>query len=603
MQSYQRLDNHMGREWRKYFNLVELFRLQPSTAAGDIAAEVGQSHLRFAMAATILTYLFAFNFVNQGNLHLEGWGWNIVRFSAGYIVFSLINYWFVRAYPGHYPARRLFVIFLDSYALAYTIICNPVAMLPLCSVLILAVVGNGLRYGINYLLLAGMATQFALLHVYFYPPVPVVDPHVAITLSLTALVAPTYALVLLGRMDLARQHAEELSASKSRFLAQASHDLRQPLHATSLVLGNLRSTNLESEQKAMVESVQRSLGGVSDLFRSLLDLSMLDSGKLLPRFKPFHLGELLEEVVAENAAMADWVSAEVRLATTRRAVNSDRILLKSMVQNLLSNAIKYSDGKAVLLGTRAHGNSISIEVWDRGPGISQDVLPNVFDEFYQARKLGDPDRKGVGLGLSIVQRMATLLGLSVDIRSKVGSGTCVAISGLDAVVPQDVPPLSKSSNVTAGFASPLEGLRILLVEDDKDTLDATAMMLARWGCIVESHHVTAGVVDPEIERLTNTECAICGWVPDEGEPHFDLLITDFDLGRGRTGADCIAAFRETVGPAAPVVVITGHDSEKIWGAIAADGVTVLKKPVSPAELRSVLGSISLAVPLRALTVD
>ncbi|NJS13784.1 MAG: response regulator [Sphingopyxis sp.] len=590
-------------EWRKYLNPVEAFRLQPSTAVGDASAELDQSHVRFAIVGIFFVYMMSYSYFVESNVDVPIWVWKINIVISQYLIACSIIYCFARRFPGHYPIRRIIVIALDNVAIAYSIVCNPVGLLPLYAVLVWIVVGNGLRYGKFYLILAMLATQTALIYVYFYPIPPVIEANVAITLSLTVLVVPFYALALLGRVDRARQHAEELSASKSRFLAQASHDLRQPLHATSLVLGNLASSNLQSDQKVMVESVQRSLGGVSDLFRSLLDLSMLDSGRLAPRFKPFHLGELLDEVLAENAAMADWASAEVRLASTRRAVNSDRILLKSMVQNLLSNAIKYSDGKAVLLGTRTHGNSIAIEVWDRGPGISHDVLPNVFDEFYQARKLGDPDRKGVGLGLSIVQRMANLLGLSVDIRSRVGRGTCVAISGLDVVVLQDVPPLSKSSNVAEGFASPLEGLRILLVEDDKDTLDATAMMLARWGCIVESHHVTAGVANPEIERLTNTECVICGWAPDEGEPHFDLLVTDFDLGQGRTGADCIAAFRDTVGPAAPVVVITGHDSEKIWEAIAADGVTVLKKPVSPAELRSVLGSISLAVPLRALTVD
>jgi CheY-like chemotaxis protein len=202
-------------------------------------------------------------------------------------------------------------------------------------------------------------------------------------------------------------------------------------------------------------------------------------------------------------------------------------------------------------------------VVDRGPGIGRTHLPRVFDEFYQIRKLGHADTQGVGLGLSIVKRLGALMGLESKIRSRLGHGTTVAINGL-MVAPAATPqPVERERR----YATPLRGLQILLVEDDVDVLDATASLLRSWGA----------------------EVAAWPTVPTQALP-CDLIVTDFDIGGGVTGAACIALYHNQ--PVRPMaIVMTGHDESRIEEIIDDDAILVLKKPVQPAELRSAIAAL------------
>ncbi|MDZ3832215.1 MAG: ATP-binding protein [Sphingopyxis sp.] len=549
--------------WSHYLNPVEWFRLQPSSAPDDIAAEFGQYRVRFAMWIIVTGYIMTYALVFQDGFSATPWA---VPLLLVYVVFGALAtliWLFAKARPGHYPIRRLLAILLDTTTLAYSIISYPWVMMPVYAVLVWSVVGNGLRYGRAYLVIATIFTQIALVCVYVLSPFTIVEPYMVVTLSLTALAVPVYASLLLSRVDRARQAAELASLSKSRFLAQASHDLRQPLHATSLFIGSLREKGLNGEQAVIVDRIERSLTSVTDLFRSLLDVSMLDSGRLTPKREVIALGPMLTDMAVQNGAAVEWTGADLRVAPTQRHIVADRALLTSMVQNLLSNAIKYSGGRSVLLGTRMHGGKVAIEVWDQGPGISADHLPRVFDEFYQVRETGDPDRQGVGLGLSIVERLSGLMALTTRIDSRPGKGTRVAIRGLPPVV---VNPPPRAPSFPAAQL-PLNGYRILLVEDDRDMLAVAGDLLAGWGCTVEAH-------------LT---------IPDRLAEPCDMLITDFDLGGGVTGTDCIAFFRSQAGNA-PVIVLTGHDAAPIRDSIGDPDAIIVKKPVRPAELRSLVAA-------------
>lgn len=553
--------------------LARLFQLQPSSAPGDTASEFVQWRLRFIFALLVIVGGVLVVFVDDSGNQPEAWLKSLWLACAIYIAAGLVLHQSAKAHPGHYPARRIAAILLDASALTFGIMLNPWVTLPLYAALVGIVSGNGLRYGRAYLIFGAGVVQIALLIIYFLGPFTNVQPHVAIMMSLTAIVLPGHAYLMLQKVESARKTAEDASRSKSQFLAQASHDLRQPLHASKLLIGSLREKAMPADQLAIVDRIDRSLGGVSNLFKSLLDVSMLDSGKLTPRVERIELNDFIQSIVSEISLAADWADCRIRTVRTNKVVISDRTLLKSMVQNLLSNAIKYSDGRDILVGPRRRGRTLGIEVWDQGPGIAAKEQASVFEEFYQVRNIGDKDRAGVGLGLSIVRRLADMLHLDVEMSSREGKGTCVGIYGLHLSRRIDVPVTRANSTNQSTALMPMRGYRVLLIEDDADCRDATESLLRNWGCHVSS------------------------WdrVPPLVQPEFDLLLTDFDLGDGLTGADAIRKYRDALGPKAPVLMLTGHD-RALYERMAINGdVMILKKPFAPAELRSLLNSIRLGL--------
>jgi CheY-like chemotaxis protein len=381
---------------------------------------------------------------------------------------------------------------------------------------------------------------------------------------LSVVAIPLYAFTLLTSVEHARAEAEAANLAKSRFLAQASHDLRQPLHAISLFIFSLQQTGLNAVQQNVTDRIDRSLQGVARLFRSLLDLSTLDSGAIEPKIEPVALGELLTDIVQQNSHLAEWSGTELRLVDTRKIVLTDRTLLTTMVQNLLSNALKFAAGSTVLVGCRQQGSLIAVQIWDRGDGVPEDHLPHLFDEFYQVKKSGDPDRQGVGLGLAIVARMAKLLGLQARVASRPGAGSCFTIADLPVMQARYTPAIQPAAGLDR---SPLNGLRIALVEDDADILAATKELLDAWDC-----------------RTTASTS-----VPDTAAD-FDLIITDYDLGGGLTGADCINIIRARCGWPVPAIIVTGHDENRIGREVDDPQISILKKPLRPAELRSAIGA-------------
>jgi signal transduction histidine kinase/CheY-like chemotaxis protein len=469
--------------------------------------------------------------------------------------------------PGHLRLRRAFSMSLDYGSIAFTMILGGEQMLPLFAIILWVTIGNGLRFGRSYLLISSVMAQMTIAAVTLLTPYWWDHPNLVITCSLSALVIPLYAFSLLRKMEEARLAALEANTAKSRFLAQASHDLRQPVHAIGLFIASLRQTSLNQAQRVIVDRIDRSLQGVARLFRSLLDISTIDSGAVSPRLERVMIGEILTELAQQNAESAAWAGCNLRFVPSKRQVIADRALLMTMIQNLISNALKYAPGRSILIGARRRGETLSILVCDQGPGIALEHIPHLCEEFYQVRKLGDPDTQGVGLGLAIVDRLARLMGLRIEISSFVGRGTTAAISGL---------PLLKGDEATLPFAQardlnrPLQGMRVLLCEDDIDVLEATADLLRSWGCAVEC---LSGIPTSRID---------C-----------DLIIADFDVGGGTIGTDCIEAVHRFAGRVIPAIVMTGHDERHVTERIGDANIPILKKPIRPAELRSMIATMQL----------
>lgn len=478
-----------------------------------------------------------------------------------YFPFTVIVLYDVLKRPGDRFGRRVAAITGDYLAIAFAMSAGGAATLPVYATLLWVTVGNGLRFGTTYLTAATGAALAAigvttLLNDYWRA-----NPYLVLTLVITAILVPGYVFVLVKRLQEATNLANEANLAKSRFLAQASHDLRQPIHAISLFTACLRDAGLGREEQQMVENIDRSLQSLSHLFRSLLDISTLDSGKVTPRMEAVAVGALIEDIARQNSQAAKWAKVEWRAVASKAYVQADEALLTTMIQNILTNALKYAPGRPVLMGCRRRGGTLAIEIYDRGDGIAEEHLSRVFEEFYQVRERGDKDVEGVGLGLPIVQRLGQLMGLSVSMRSVSGKGTAVIIDGLQ-IVPA---PAARAKSVGPKLPSVIKGLRILLVEDDEDVLSATATLLEKWGCVVQAE----------------TE-------PPAKAAEWDLLITDFDLGRGQTGTDCIAAVRKFARRNVPAIVMTGHDEARVRADMGDASIPILAKPVRPAELRSVL---------------
>ena len=538
------------------------------TTTTDSKLEQSQTAQRLIISHIIIGYVLVMGLQLSPVPSLDAWAELMVIYYSLQTLTSLTLFWAARRWPGRNPLRRIAGMVGDYGFLGLAITTNSIVMMPLYTIIIWVTLGNGLRYGRRYLFIA---TIFALLTVFTVSfatyRVPT-DVYVTVMVLMMVLAIPQYAASLMSGVEASRQEADEANIAKSRFLAQASHDLRQPVHAISLFLASLQQTGLQPMQQTIVDRIDRSLQGVARLFRSLLDLSTLDSGSVKAEPTPVALGDLLAELVQQNAELARRYGCDLRVVHTSQIVFADRNLLMTMAQNLLSNAFKFASGRTVLIGCRRKGAMLALQVWDRGSGIDKSHLPRLFDEFYQVKGRGDKDQQGVGLGLTIVARMAKLMNLVVEVDSTPGRGSCFSINGMQILPPTAIVP-ARTRLISS--SSPVGGMRILLVEDDLDVLAATAELIDGWGC-----------------KTT----AIAG-VPTHLVEDYDLVIVDFDLGNGTTGADCLETVRRLSGTRIPAIVITAHDENWVTAEINDPAAAILKKPVRPAELRSAIGSARL----------
>ncbi|MFP3496511.1 hybrid sensor histidine kinase/response regulator [Pseudomonas sp. SIMBA_059] len=519
-------------------------------------SELDQATLRLIVSACALLYIVILSSLSPDAIATHT---PIIVYISTFIIASIFLRMAIKRWPGHFFSRRLFSMLHDYTGIAFAMVLGGEGALPIYAALLWVTLGNGMRFGSHYLALATAIALSTLIVIFLLNPFWRAQPYMFLMLIVTTVVVPAYAHILLKRTRIASQETIAANQEKSRFLAHASHDLRQPIHSIGLFTACLRDANLGGEELRLVDSIDRSLHTVSQLFRSILDIYTLDNGQLEPQSEPVNLDALLRDVVKQNTEAARWAGVELRLRPCRHWVNVNPGLLTTMVQNLVSNTLKYAPGQPVLIGVRPRGKELAIVVYDKGRGIAAEHLPQVFKEFYRVRHVRDKDVEGLGLGLSIVKRISQLINVDVHIRSTPGRGTQAAITRLKPVAPKLAPPRMKRPQER------LNGLRICLIEDDANVLMATKVLLEKWGCVVETHS--------DADNLSS-DC--------------DIIIADFDLGTKISGSECIAAIRERRGLEVPALIITGHEIERIRQSLHTLNISVLAKPVRAPELRTIL---------------
>ncbi len=373
----------------------------------------------------------------------------------------------------------------------------------------------------------------------------------------------------------ARDAAIAADRAKSRFLAAASHDLRQPLHALGLFAAGLDDRARDPDDAALAHRISTSVSSLESLLSSMLDISKLETGAITPDVRAFALDPLLSRLANEFALEALERDLSLAVMPTRRAVRSDPLLLERVLRNLVANALRYTKKGGVVVGCRPRGAGVSIEVWDSGPGIAPEEIDRVFEEFYQ---IGNPERdraRGLGLGLAIVRRLATLLGHDLRVDSRPGRGTVFRI--VVASAPEDA-VTALPEHQFAEPIGPLSGRRILVVDDEEPVREGTRQLLASWGCIACVAADAASAVSGCTEQ-----------------PVPDAMLVDFRLPGGRDGLATIAAVRAACGASVPAIIVSGESTGDEIARINASGFMLLHKPVPPARLRAALAHL-LAAP-------
>jgi signal transduction histidine kinase len=369
--------------------------------------------------------------------------------------------------------------------------------------------------------------------------------------------------------------AERAERAKTRFIAAASHDLRQPMHAISLLVGSLRSRAANGQEGEVTHRLERSVEAMDKLFNAILDLSKLDSGAVQPSIEQIPLRGILDSIEVHFGPQAAARQLSLRVFRSRALVRTDRALLERVLRNLVSNAIKYTREGGVLVGCRRRGARLAIGVWDTGAGIAPEDLERIFEEYFQVGG-GPRDRsEGLGLGLSIVRRLARLLGAEAAVASVPGRGSWF---GLEVPFEGYVSAAEPRSGDDASAGTSLADKFILIVDDEADVRFGAEALLREWGC----HTASAASVAEVRTKL-------------EDELRFpDAIVTDYRLGAHETGLDAIAAVHRYTCERTPAIIVTGEDlGEDELGAAQA-AYPVIRKPLSAEELRkrlvAVLGS-------------
>lgn len=360
----------------------------------------------------------------------------------------------------------------------------------------------------------------------------------------------------------ARESAELADRAKSSFLAAASHDLRQPLQTLRLLHAALEPLHPDGEARTVVAGIGRSLTTMSSILSSLLDVNRLESGTLRPSLSDFSLSDVFESLAADFAGPLQEKGVRLRLIRCNLVVRSDRRMLEEMIRNLLSNSVRYTDRGRILLGCRRAGDTIRIEVWDTGVGITEDQLQHIFDEYYQGT--AGAERGGFGLGLAIVRRLGQILDHKVEVRSIPGKGTRFSV---------DVPRSAAIASVSEAAAPPhLPGkafaFSVLAIEDETSVRTALRRLLKEKGIEATIVATAADALTLIVER---------GLSPD-------LLLCDYNLRGSPDGVTTIHHLRAALGRNVPAVVMTGDTRSQTTGSIASQGVTVLIKPFMAEEL-------------------
>lgn len=364
-----------------------------------------------------------------------------------------------------------------------------------------------------------------------------------------------------GHAQAERQKAQQANLAKSKFLAAASHDLRQPIHAQGLFLEILAREELSAGQRDALANARATWQASAEMLDALLDFSRIEAGVVEPQIRPFHLQPMLKKIEDELAPQADAKGLIYRSRETHVAVLSDPVLVELIVRNLVSNAIRYTQRGGVLVACRRRGNDIQLEVRDTGIGIDESQHREIFLEFHQ---LGNPERdrrKGLGLGLPIAQGLARALKHNLSLASQPGRGSVFRLTI----------PLSRAVVAGEGIEAVsgkvrVLNVRVLIIDDDAAVRSGMTQLLRQWGCECDA-----------TESIEEALALALAHPPD-------LIVSDYRLREQRTGAEAIATLRAALGSHLPAVLVTGDTAPQRLREARAVGVPLLHKPVSPAQL-------------------
>jgi two-component system, sensor histidine kinase len=369
-----------------------------------------------------------------------------------------------------------------------------------------------------------------------------------------------------------KEFAEQASLAKSSFLAAASHDLRQPVHALGLFVGALRAVDLPPEGVRLIERIEESTNAMDSLFSAILDISRLDAGVVDVRAQVFAIQPLLDRICNDHAVEAKRKSILLSNRPCSAMVHTDPLLIERILRNLIANAVRHTDAGRVVVGCRRRAGAICVQVWDTGPGIPLTERERIFQEYFQ---LHNPERDramGLGLGLAIVRRLSNLLFCPVTLRSNLGHGSCFSI---------EIPEANEASNIVEpvvdSSAELVRGL-ILVIDDEAAIRDAMLSLLTSWGYAV----ITAGSVAEMLASL-----AQCPKRPD-------MIICDYRLRGGENGIDVVRRLQSECNEAIPAMLITGDTAADRLLEAQASGLLLLHKPVPNGKLRAAIVNLMAA---------
>ena len=369
----------------------------------------------------------------------------------------------------------------------------------------------------------------------------------------------------------AKELAEDADQTKSRFLRAANHDLRQPLATLKILIYNCMSEPDPEHRGDLFHAMDIAVSIMEDLLGALLQIGQLDAGKIVPRVTTFQLAQIFQRLDLQFRHQAQEKGLKLRIIETRSSITSDKALLERILSNLVANAVRYTEVGQILVGCRHVGAKLRIEVRDTGRGISGEFLDRIFDEFYQVADGKRDKKRGLGLGLNIVKRIAGLLDHPISVRSEPGRGSVFAIEvPAGNVWHSDIGEPEISESIGGEFA----GVSVLLIEDDAALRIATTELLERWGIIVHAIQDEAQARDLFERSVLNPK----------------LIIADYSL-RDQHGTEVVRNICTLLGAEIPSIIVTADTDPLLIQRLKSEGFPVLIKPVNPPRLRVLMHNL------------
>ena len=373
----------------------------------------------------------------------------------------------------------------------------------------------------------------------------------------------------------AKDEAERANMAKSKFLAAASHDLRQPMQALNLFV-NVLSSNLRDDDGAqdIVGQIKESVRSLEGLLHALLNISKLEAGLVVPEITSFSMNDLFRRLKAEFDPLAERAGLRLGVVPSNVIIRSDPVLIERILRNLLSNAIRYTDHGGVLLGCRRRHHMLRIEVWDTGVGIPAEKQKAVFQDFYQIPTDSEDRAEGLGLGLAIVERLTRLLAHRLDLRSVPDRGSVFAVEVPTATAAETTEETAMGDGTVPLVPIADHAARgvVMVIDDEPAVLKAMTAQLEAWGHKV----VAAASIDEAVKMVGKKKRAP------------DLIIADYRLGKGETGDKAIKVIRKKLGSDVPGVLFSGDTAPKRLRKAQKSGLSLLHKPVPPDDLYRVV---------------